>query len=169
MKLSMSTVLGAVLALGCASPAFAHARAVGQYQDDGQATRQRNTQAYSDGFAQGQADARSNATRNDAPTSQWTQVDDQQAYRQGYDAGYAHTMNSAESAVPGQRMGHGDQQAGQFGYQDGLAAGREDQMKGKGFRPQEHELYKHGDHGWTSTLGTKDQFKQIYREGFMKG
>ena len=176
MKLSMFLFLAAVLAVGCALPAHA-VTAYPQYQNDQDRDRDRNTQAYNDGYAQGQADARSHAIRNDRPTTQWSKDDDQRAYRQGYDAGYQNIMNGTMSdrdhdratASPADQMAAGDRQAEQFGYQDGLAAGRQDRNKGDKFKPQDHDLYKNGMHGWTAELGTKDQFKQLYREGFVKG
>jgi hypothetical protein len=168
MKLFMPILLGAAMVAGCAAPAFAAPRQ--QYQSDQDRDRDRNTQAYNDGYAQGQADARSHAGRNDQATTRWTKDDDQRAYRQGYDSGYDNIMNNGNAAaVPGSNLPSGDQQARQFGYQDGLAAGRADQMKGHSFKPEDHDLYKNGLHGWSSTLGTKDQFKQLYREAFVKG
>ena len=168
MKMFMAMFFAAALAGACAAPAPASPRP--QYQSDQQMDRERNTQAYSDGYSQGQADARSHATRNDqALSSRWTKDDDQRAWRQGYDAGFDNIMNgSANVAVPAD-LPHGDQQATQFGYQDGLAAGRADQMKGHSFKPDDHDLYKNGLHGWTTSLGTKDNFKQLYREAFVKG
>lgn len=170
MKLSIPIVLGAVLAMGCAVPAVARSASPSpQYQSDQQLDRERSTEAYKNGYAQGQADGRANAQRNDEPTSQFTNPGDQQAYRQGYDAGYENIMNTGrETVTPGQ-MPHGANQAEQFGYQDGLAAGRHDRMKGNKFKPTDHDLYKSGTHGWTSALGTKDEFRQLYREGFTKG
>lgn len=171
MKLSLHLFLGAILAVGCAIPALAQDTSAppSQYQNDQDRDRDRNTQAYTDGYAQGQADARGHAIRNDQPTAQWTKDDDMHAYRQGYDAGYANIMGGRDADVPHDRMAGGDRQAEQFGYQDGLAAGRQDQMKGDKFKPSDHDLYKNGLHGWTASLGTKDEFKQLYREGFMKG
>ena len=164
MKLLMPILLGAALVVGCAAPALA---APQNYQED--QSRQANTQAYSAGYSQGQADARSHATRNDQPGSQWVSSADQLAYTQGYDAGYNHAINNADNVNPAANLAPGDQQARQFGYQDGLAAGRHDVMKGDKFKPEDHDLYKNGLHGWTAALGTKDQFKQLYRESFVKG
>jgi hypothetical protein len=170
MKPWMPLLLGAALIVGCAAPALAFSS---QYQSDQQMDRERNTQAYNDGYAQGQADARSHTSRNDqAAPSRWTKDDDTRAYRQGYDAGYDNIMNNGsarENAGIPPNMPHGDQQATQFGYQDGLAAGRADQRKGHKFDPHDHGLYKDGEHGWTSTLGTKDEYKNLYREAFVKG
>jgi hypothetical protein len=171
MKLLTPILLGAALVVGCAAPALAQ-----NYQDD--QSRQANTQAYSAGYAQGQADARGNAVRNDVATSQWVRDDDRRAYQQGYDSGYDNVMNrSGDAAIPPQSavppaagsLSEGQQQSRQFGYQDGLAAGRHDQLKGDKFKPEDHDLYKNGLHGWTPALGTKDQFKQFYREAFVKG
>jgi hypothetical protein len=174
MKLLTPIFLGAALVVGCAAPAL-NAQT---YQDD--QNRQANTQAYSAGYAQGQADARGSAVRNDVATSQWVRDDDRRAYQQGYDAGYDNVVNRTPEpgaavvppgpAVPPPAAGlPGDQQARQFGYEDGLAAGRHDAMKGDKFKPEDHDLYKNGLHGWTASLGTKDQFKQLYREAFVKG
>lgn len=165
MKLVLSTLLGAALMAGCAAPALASPQ---NYQAD--QSRQANTQAYSAGYSQGQADARSHATRNHEPGAQWTSSADQLAYTQGYDAGYNHSMNNeADNPNPAADMPQGDQQARQFGYEDGLAAGRQDARKSDKFNPEHHDLYKNGLHGWTAALGTKDQFKQLYREAFVKG
>ena len=169
MKLFMPMILGAALAAGCAVPAAA---AMPQYQSDNDRDRQRNTQAYDDGYSQGQSDARSHVSRSTSPvSSQWTKDDDTRAYRQGYDAGYDNIMNGDRAAASSEpRMStDSNRQAEQFGYQDGLAAGRKDARKGDHFKPEDHDYYKDGDHGWTASLGTKENFKQFYRQGFVRG
>jgi len=165
MKIWMPIFLGAALAVGCAAPTLARPNpAAPQYQGDQESDRQRNTQAYSEGYAQGQDDARGNAIRNDRPTAQWTKDDDRQAYREGYNAGFDDIRGGSSSV-----MAHGNRQAQQFGYDDGLAAGRQDRRKGNKFNPQDHDLYKSATHGWTAELGTPYQFKQLYRESYVKG
>jgi len=164
MKSLMPILLGAAMIVGCAAPTLASPQ---NYQDE--QSRQANTQAYSAGYAQGQADGRNHNPRNDQPGAQWTSNSDQLAFTQGYDAGYNHAANNPTESNPAANLGTGEQQARQFGYQDGLAAGRQDQLKGKSFKPDDHDLYKNGLHGWTVDLGTKDQFKQLYREAFVKG
>jgi opacity protein-like surface antigen len=166
-KMMMPILLGAALAIGCAAPALAAPPQ--QYQSDQDRDRQRNTQAYDDGYAQGQADARAHAIRNNQATSQWTKDDDTRAYRQGYDAGFDNIANAAREPAGESRLGHPDQQAEQFGYQDGLAAGRNDVRKGDKFKPEDHDFYKDADRGWTASLGTKDNYKQFYRQGFVRG
>src|SRR5436305_481846 len=133
-------ILGAALIVGCAAPALAISP---QYQNDQDRDRDRNTQAYNDGYAQGQADARGHAIRSTAPPpSRGTKDDDTRAYRQGYDSRHGHLMNGAfanSSALPASPpAGSTHQQAEQFGYQDGLAAGRKDQRHGDKFKPEDH-------------------------------
>lgn len=169
MKMHLPLFLGAALALGCAAPAVAHPRPLNPQDAQTQATqdmdRERNSQAYKDGYAQGQTDAQ-RGSRNDQPTDRWTQDADRQAYRAGYDAGYRESSNVTSPAA---RMGHGDQQARQFGYEDGLAQGRKDRDNGKSFRPTNGDQYKHADHGWSSSIADKDTYHQMYREGYTKG
>jgi len=165
MKPWIPILLGAALVAGCAAPALASSPQ--NYQDE--QNRQANTQAYSAGYTQGQADARNHNPRNDQPGSAWVSNGDQLAYTQGYDSGYDNILTRAEVPPAAANLPPSDQQAKQFGYQDGLAAGRHDAMKGDKFKPEDHDLYKNGLHGWTTALGTKDQFKQLYREAFVKG
>jgi hypothetical protein len=56
-----------------------------------------------------------------------------------------------------------------IGYQDGYLAGQKDRTTGHSFRPQENKGYKDADKGYSSSLGSKDQYKQVYRDGFMQG
>jgi len=165
MKPLMPILLGAALIAGCAAPALASPR---PYQDQTDQSRQANTRAYSAGYSQGEADARSHNSRNDQPGSQRVSSADQLAYTQGYDAGYNHAINHESDATTTQ-LAPGEQQAKQFGYQDGLAAGRQDRRKGDTFKPASHDFYKDATHGWTPALGPKEQFKPLYREGFMQG
>jgi hypothetical protein len=55
------------------------------------------------------------------------------------------------------------------GYRDGLSAGRKDFSDKKDFRPEKHDSYEDGDHGYRKSFGTKDQYKELYRKGFLRG
>ena len=55
------------------------------------------------------------------------------------------------------------------GYRDGLSAGRKDFNEKKDFRPEKHDSYEDGDHGYRKSFGTKDQYKEQYRKGFLRG
>ena len=55
------------------------------------------------------------------------------------------------------------------GYRDGLSAGRHDFAKRKDYRPAKHDSYEDGDHGYRKAYGTKEQYKEQYRKGFLRG
>ncbi len=165
MKISMPILIlmGAALAVGCAAPALARPNpAAPQYEE-----RERH-EAYNDGYAHGQGDARADAARNDHPTAQWATDVNREAYRDGYNAGYDEVRDAAGPAAS--RMGYAKpEQARQFGYDDGLVAGRQDRNKGNKFNPQDRDLYKSATHGWDAELGNRYEYRQVYRESYMKG
>ena len=164
MKFTLPVLLGAALLAACVAPAVASPKPLTQSQADEDRDRWRNTQAYKDGFAQGQADARAGAARNDQPPAQWTRDDDMRAFRQGYEAGYGNIAREGARS-----MGSGMEQARHFGYDDGLANGRADLRAGKDFRPEHGDLYEHATHGWAPELGTRAEWQQYYREGYVRG
>jgi hypothetical protein len=55
------------------------------------------------------------------------------------------------------------------GYRDGLSAGRNDFNERKDYRPEKHDSYGDGDHGYRKSFGTKEQYKEQYRKGFLRG
>src|SRR5438874_565302 len=55
------------------------------------------------------------------------------------------------------------------GYRDGLSAGRKDFSERKDYRPEKHDSYEDGDHGYRKSFGTKEQYKEQYRKGFLRG
>ncbi len=59
-------------------------------------------------------------------------------------------------------------QAEQIGYTDGMEHGRVDRSQGvsSNFRD---ENYKRGDHGYSSDMGSRDQYKQAYRSAYEQG
>lgn len=65
--------------------------------------------------------------------------------------------------------GYGIGNARNIGYNDGLLAGQKDRSTGHSFRPQENKGYRDADKGYSSSIGSKDQYKQVYRDGFMQG
>jgi hypothetical protein len=54
------------------------------------------------------------------------------------------------------------------GYRDGLSAGRHDFTEKKDYRPEKHDAYEDGDHGYRKSYGTKEQYKEQYRKGFLR-
>jgi hypothetical protein len=59
--------------------------------------------------------------------------------------------------------------AQQSGYIDGQVYARRDMQRGNRFNPTGAKGYKDADHNYSSSLGSKDQFKQIYRQAFIQG
>jgi len=55
------------------------------------------------------------------------------------------------------------------GYRDGLSAGRHDFAQRKDYRPEKHDSYEDGDHGYRKAYGTKAQYKEQYRKGYLRG
>ena len=55
------------------------------------------------------------------------------------------------------------------GYQDGLSTGQEDAYRGQNYDPQRSHYYKNGTDGYNSSYGSKGQYKQAYRDGFLQG
>jgi hypothetical protein len=55
------------------------------------------------------------------------------------------------------------------GYRDGLSAGGKDFRERKDYRPEKHDSYEDGDHGYRKSYGPKDQYKEQYRKGYLRG
>lgn len=55
------------------------------------------------------------------------------------------------------------------GYQDGLSTGQEDAYRDQNYDPQRSHYYKNGTYGYNSSYGSKGQYKQAYRDGFLRG
>ena len=55
------------------------------------------------------------------------------------------------------------------GYNDGLDKGREDARDRDSYDPDRHSRYRSADRGYESRYGSKDAYRQIYRDGFEAG
>ena len=56
------------------------------------------------------------------------------------------------------------------GYQQGLQTGSSDSNRGQSYNPQRSRYYKNADYGYNSSYGgNKGQYKQYYRDGFLRG
>jgi hypothetical protein len=116
--------------------------------------------------------------------------DFQQGYRSGYKAGYddGYSGRSIRSDTYGldprydpDRLPRRDQDADSYrdwgysdvafdtGYRDGLQAGQNDLRQRKDYRPNKHDAYEDADHGYRRNYGDKNQFKEQYRKGFVRG
>ena len=78
---------------------------------------------------------------------------------------------SAQYGNYGRYGGYGNgiyQIAQQNGYNDGLRKGQEDARE-RHNNPTGTELYKDGDNGYDRRMGSKDQYRAIYRQAFLRG
>jgi len=107
-----------------------------------------------------------------------------EAFRQAYDDGYrgrgwrfggtppqdpTTPRYGSEPRVPvGPRSGSSDV-AQNTGYRDGLEKGQNDARQGKSYNLERHDAYKEADHGYQSSIGSKEDYKQQYREAFRRG
>jgi hypothetical protein len=55
------------------------------------------------------------------------------------------------------------------GYRDGYDKGREDADDRDRYEPERHGRYRSADHGYERRYGPKDQYKAVYRDGFLSG
>jgi len=55
------------------------------------------------------------------------------------------------------------------GYRDGLGAGQKDLRDRKDYRPEKHDSFEDADHGYRRNYGSKDDYKQAYKKGFLRG
>jgi len=71
-------------------------------------------------------------------------------------------------SYPGTRDSYASE-AFRKGYEDGVYKGREDVGDGDSFDPARHSWYKSADRGYNSRYGSKDQYREEYRRGFLDG
>jgi hypothetical protein len=55
------------------------------------------------------------------------------------------------------------------GYNDGVDKGREDAGDRDSYDPNRHRWYRNADRGYEGRYGMKDQYRDMYREGFLAG
>lgn len=71
---------------------------------------------------------------------------------------------------PDGRGGYGYQNvAFDNGYKDGYDKGREDARDNDRYDPVRHQRYRSADHGYNGSYGSKEEYKTVYREGFVAG
>jgi len=141
-------------------------------------------QAFREGYNQGKSDARHNR-RFDPDNNRWRERDDRQAFRSGYERGFRENGGyygngrdrdwdhdgDRDRGVYGRGGygGYGLNAARQNGYQDGLNDGARDRRTGHSNRPTQDGNYKHADHGYNSSYGDKNYYKQAYRQAYENG
>jgi hypothetical protein len=156
------------------APVRAHAQPGWGYQEG---TQQHEEKEFRHGFDQGRSDR-----EHGMPYNPGSGDDEYRAgYRSGYQGGdrdnpgyrdYDNTSGySGYGGYPGYGNGwdRGASNAAQMGFQDGLRHGESDRRSGHSFRPQHDEDYEHADHGYNSSMGSKQAYKDQYRQGYVRG
>ncbi|MGI9100998.1 MAG: hypothetical protein ACR2IF_01015 [Terriglobales bacterium] len=155
------------------------------YQDQGIAAQAGvNSQGYQigfqDGVSDGQFDHQANQSFRANDTAKFKHGDNgytdvmgdkdqyKAAYRQGYLAGYQQGYNGTVAAAP-QAPAVNTGAAYQNGFQDGINDGTRDLQSGHSFRATNTDRYEDADSGYNSSLGDKDQYKAMYRQGYAAG
>jgi hypothetical protein len=59
--------------------------------------------------------------------------------------------------------------ANDTGYRDGLQAGLSDLRQHKDFKPERHEAWEDGKHGYRKEYGDKKLYIEQYRKGYLRG
>jgi len=116
----------------------------------------------------------------------------QGGYREGYKSGYDDGYNNrrlrsdvyglnGDTYDPDVRASRPDPESDRYsrwgysdvgfdtGYRDGLSAAQKDLRDRKEYRPEKHDAYEDGDHGYHKSYGDKGRYKDEYRKGFVRG
>ena len=187
MRNLRAVLLSAALVAGTTS--FAAAQAVVPVQWGwGLGRNNDDRQAFREGYNQGKSDARHNR-RFDPDNNRWRERDDRQAFRSGYERGFRESGGYygngrdrdwdhdgdrdrggyGRGGYGGGYGGYGANAARQNGYQDGLNDGARDRRTGHSNRPTQDSNYRHADHGYSSSYGDKNYYKQAYRQAYENG
>jgi hypothetical protein len=146
---------------------------------------------YRDGLRQGRADQNNNARPNyesenyregDLGYEEYMGARDdfRKGYRDGFKDGYedGYKNRPLRSDIYGLRdpydpdrvpRGEDGRYYANWGYADGLGAGSKDFRDRKDYRPEKHDSYEDGNHGYRKSYGSKDQYKEQYRKGYLRG
>jgi hypothetical protein len=143
-----------------------------------------NNDAYRNGYQDAQRDREHNARWR--PRGNRWKGDYRHAYEDGYRAGfygggqYGYGDRDRDGdrgyggyGYPNGRYGNGRYGRGgaaaQFGYQDGFSYGQRDASRGKGYNATGSEYYENADHGYNSSFGDKNSYRQAYRQAYQQG
>jgi ribosome modulation factor len=114
----------------------------------------------------------------------WRNDGDAAAYRDGYNSGYRGGNGGYSDGRWGTWGDHdrypnggygggynrdGVERARQMGYQDGMYEGSKDAQTGHSYRPTASGAYKDANHGQSVSGISGSDYKQIYRDAYMRG
>jgi len=128
---------------------------------------------YQQGFRDGRED-REHGRSWRIRDRRWDDRDDRNVYIEGYRAGFG----SPEYRDRDDR-GYGrpyqdyvrqyQNQAYNYGFEDGLRIGAQDRNTGHSFRPTHGDRYDDADRGYDHSVGDKQYYKDAYRSGYSAG
>jgi hypothetical protein len=171
MKLNIAKAIWAlalaIAVIGLVTPKLAVAQQ-GQDSDQSYSKDNANNLMYQQGLSHGQADRANNLAHQ--YRLQPNNADDRRAYESGYDQGYQNNRDANRNGY-GQngQYGHNDNLAARNGFQDGANDGLQDRQAGKSSRATKHKTYEHGNRGYDSNFGDKDQYRASYRQAYIQG
>jgi flagellar biosynthesis/type III secretory pathway protein FliH len=137
---------------------------------------ERYRQQFRAGFADGYRAGFSGYQQGNTRYRNGRAIPRQDPYR--YPGGYGTSYPDRNSRYPEPYYGdRGPYGAGRYGYHpahangvnDGLEKGREDARKRRSFDPLRHEWYREGERHYRREYGPKQQYANLYREGFKEG
>ena len=179
--------------------AYGRAPQQGTYDDTMDAKGHGYQHGYRDGLRQGRADMSRNMPynyesedyqRGDFGYEDYmgSHKDFQRGYRDGFQAGYDDGYHNRPIRNDVYRLNEGydpdapreegpdrypnagfNDVAYDNGYRDGLKSGHDDFKNHKDFKPERHDSYEDAKHGYHSRYGNKNEYKEQYRKGFMRG
>ena len=157
----------AIAVAGLLTPKFAVAQQ-SQDNDQGYSRDNANNLMYQQGLSHGQADRTNN--RGHQYRLQPNNDGDRRAYESGYDQGYqGYQPNRDANRNYNGQSGPNENLAARNGFQDGANDGLRDRQAGKSSRATKHKTYDHGNRGYDSSFGDKDQYKASYRQAYIQG
>ena len=167
------TFVPAVLVLGLAAAAPAHAQTAGRaewtYADEArQPYIESRRAAYDNGYREGLKEGERDARRRDAFNYQ-----DERTWQRG-DKGYHRTYGDRDRYAQSFRTGYAAGYSDAYrrvapGYNDGYEKGREDARDRDSDDVLRHKWYREGDHDYKSSFGPRQQYENVYRQAFREG
>jgi flagellar biosynthesis/type III secretory pathway protein FliH len=124
---------------------------------------ERYRQSFRSGYSAGYSDGYQRYGRN----SGYGAYGRQDPRRDSRGPGYPNTYPGYPQQSPGYR-GYGSA-ALQNGASDGYEKGVEDARRNRSYDPRRHEWYRSGDRHYDGRFGPREQYKDVYRQGFMDG
>ena len=90
--------------------------------------------------------------------------------RDGRDDRYGRDDRNGRNDQYGRNDRYGRQSVGfDTGYRDGIAKAQEDMRDGDRYDPARHGWYKDANRGYDSRYGTREDYREAYRSGFVEG